>query len=110
MPAQRHARKIVLQAVTDEKSIISITVKCSGIAPSLTATALATREEIVQGTSAEYCIVPTLTTSIENIAAAIGVPKSAEKAALIPDIINIFLSSVLSLNSLPKKLPMLPPI
>ena len=65
-------------AVTNEKSNIFVTTKCSGTVPNLTATALATREDITQGTRAEYCIMPIFTTSIEKIADAIGVPKSAE--------------------------------
>ncbi len=54
-------------------------------------------------------MMPTLTTSMEKIAAAIGVPKSAENAALMPHIIMICLSFSSKPNSLPRPFPMLPP-
>ena len=56
----------------------------------------------MQGTKAEYCIIPTLPTSIENIAAATGVPNIAEKAALIPLIMKTFLSLESNLNQFPR--------
>ena len=35
-------------------------------------------------------MMPTLTTSMEKMAAAIGVPNSAENAALIPHMIDVY--------------------
>ena len=55
-------------------------------------------------------MIPTEITSIEKIAAAIGVPNKAEKAALMPHIIMVFLSVGESLNIRPKPFPMAPPI
>ena len=55
-------------------------------------------------------MTPTLITSMENTAAASGVPKSAENAALIPVIISIFLSLSLSFRMPAKVLPKLAPI
>ena len=53
--------------------------------------------------------MPTLITSIEKTAAATGVPKSAEKHALIPHIIIIRVSLSSKLNSFAKALPKEPP-
>ena len=47
---------------------------------------------------AEYWIIPTLATSIGKKTAAIGVPKIAEKAALMPHMIIMRFSSSLSLS------------
>ena len=55
-------------------------------------------------------MTPTLTISIGRIAAAIGVPNSAENAALIPHMIITCLSLLSKRNSLPNALPILPPI
>ena len=45
--------------------------------------------------------MPMLTTSIEKTAAAIGVPKTAEKAALIPQRTTTLLSASSNLNQRP---------
>ena len=50
-----------------------------------------------------------LTTSIENIAAAMGVPNNAEKHALMLHIIIIRVSLSSNLRSFAKKLPIEPP-
>ena len=65
-------------------------VKCSPSAPTRMAISLAVSAAIEHGTSAAYCMMPTLTTSIEKTVAVSGVPNNAEKAALIPHIIIIF--------------------
>ena len=54
-------------------------------------------------------MIPTLTTSMEKIAAAMGVPNRAEKAALIPHMVMICLSFSSNLNSFPISFPILPP-
>ena len=54
-------------------------------------------------------MIPTLTTSMEKTAAAMGVPNRAEKAALIPHIIMTRLSFSSIRKTFPRKFPMLPP-
>ena len=54
-------------------------------------------------------MIPTETTSIGKIAAAIGVPNSEENTALMPTIIMVFLSDSLNRNSFPMLFPILPP-
>ena len=46
----------------------------------------------MQGTRAEKYMIPTDMTSMENTAAAMGVPKTAAKTALIPAMTATFLS------------------
>ncbi len=54
-------------------------------------------------------MMPTLTTSREKMAAAMGVPNRAEKAALMLHMVMMFLSFSSKPTRLPMALPMLPP-
>lgn len=104
------AIRIILTHVRAFKSGTISTVKRVPESPVNRAIIKAVIADIMLGTRAEYCIIPTLITSIENTAAAIGVPKSAEKQALIPHMIVIFVSLVSYFAIFAKKFPNEPPI
>ena len=55
-------------------------------------------------------MIPTDTTSMEKKEAAMGVPKRAEKTALIPHMVMVFRSFSSNLKSLPTFCPREPPI
>ena len=74
-----------------------------------TATKWAASAAVTHGTSAEYCMMPTLATSREKTAAARGVPNSAEKPALIPHMIIMVLSLSFNRSTSPSFPEILPP-
>ena len=65
---------------------------------------------MTHGTKAEWYIIPTVLISIGRTAAARGVPKSAENAALMPHMMTCLLSSSGKCSSLAMAELMLPPI
>ena len=74
------------------------------------ATFIADTADIIHGTIAEYCKEPTRHISAENTVAVTGVPNIAEKQALIPHMVIIFLSSSSNFRICPNCEPILPPI
>ena len=98
-----------LPPLIKEKEAISSTTKCVDSRPSAEAIPCAINAASTHGTKAAYYITPTLITSIEKTAAAIGVPNSAEKQALMPHIIIIRVSFSSNLNSFANVLPNAPP-
>ena len=101
--------KAIINADLMSKSTLWVISKCSAWQPANFAKDEATRDETIHGKKAAYCMLPAIATSRAKTAAARGVPKTAAKPALIPQVIIIRLSFLSSLKMLPKRPATLPP-
>ena len=83
--AAKMVRTATFPPITKSKEVVSSGMeKCIWCTWNNLATKSATNADTAQGIIAEYCMIPTLTTSIAKTAAATGVPNRQEKHALIP--------------------------